>query len=165
MKKMLVARACCDPAKDRVLHQILARCGTYYHAADLFYQELWKQRLAGMGFSVRSSERLPHHPVWDIRLRGNLAVQAYLLLSKPVPARLTGAKELMLKQLEAEIRQIARELGPPIRSDGLVVVRTGTYLRVGFIWPLGKPGLWLKPDKQPDAFSFLIRPWLHKNRN
>ncbi len=165
MKKPVIARACFQPAKETVLKRILRRCGAYYHSADLFYQELWKQRLANIGFCVLSIERLPYHPVWAIRLRGTLAAQAYLLLSKPVSAKLANSDELMLKQLKAEIRQIAIELGAPIKSDCYGVVRTGTYLRVSFIWPLGKPGLWLKPDEKPDAFSFLIRPWLRKNRN
>ena len=51
------------------LKKVLRRCGAYYHSADLFYQELWKQRLANIGFYVLSVERLPYHPVWAIRLR------------------------------------------------------------------------------------------------
>jgi hypothetical protein len=45
------------------------------------------------------------------------------------------------------------------------VARKGAYLRVTFIWPLGKPGRWVKPEKKAEAFSFLIRPWLRRNRN
>jgi hypothetical protein len=165
MKKPLISAACWKPAKDTLLSKILRRCGAYYHSADLFYQELWKQRLANIGLRVLSVERLPYHPVWELRLCGTLAAQTYLLLSRPVPAPVASSKDPLSKQLESEIHQIAKELGPAIRKDCLSVVRSGSYFRVSFIWPLGKPGCWLKQDKKPEAFSFLIRPWLRKNRN
>ena len=148
-----------------MLKKVLRRCGAYYHSADLFYQELWKQRLVNIGMRVLSVERLPYHPVWYLRLCGSLRPQTYLLVSKPVPAKLVWAEDLLSKQLESEIHDMARDMGPPIRRDCLSVLRTGNYFRVSFIWPLGQPGLWLKPEKKPEAFSFLIRPWLRKNRN
>jgi len=71
----------------------------------------------------------------------------------------------VLKQFELEIRQIAKDLGAPIPRDSLQVDRKGAYFRAIFLWPLGKPGCWVKPRKKAEAFSFLIRPWLRRNRN
>ena len=68
-------------------------------------------------------------------------------------------------KLLTEIQEIASELGPPIKTDCVSVARTGAYFHVSFIWPVGKPGLLLKKEKKPEAFSFLIRPWLRRNRN
>ncbi len=47
---------CLKHIKDGLLQKILHRCGAYYHSADLFYQELWKQRLAQIGMWVLSVE-------------------------------------------------------------------------------------------------------------
>ena len=165
MRNPLISSACWKPVKDKLLIKILRRCGAYYHSADLFYQELWMQRLANLGLRVISLERLPYHPVWDVRLRGSLSAQIYLLVSKPSPPKLAESKDPLCKQLESEIHQMAKEMGLPIKKDCLTVIRTGPYFRASFVWPKGKPGLWLKQDKKPEAFSFLIRPWLRKNRN
>lgn len=151
--------------RDVMLENLLRKCGSYYHRADLFYQELWKQRLIHMGFRVISVEKLDLHDVWDIRLRGSLTAQAYLLVSKPISKQVSGHSDLMARQLRTEIRSIAADLGCPIRADCIQVVRTGALLRASFIWPVGRPGLLLKARKKPEAFSFLIRPWLRKRRN
>jgi hypothetical protein len=163
MKKFLIS----SPywTMDTFLKNILHRCGAYYHSADLFYQELWKQRLVGIGFRVLSVEKLPYHHVWDIRACGGLSAQTYLLVSKPVPAKLAWSEDPLPKQLESEIHQIAKDLGLAVRKDCLNVVRTGRYFRASFIWPMGKPGRLLKQEKKTEAFSFLIRPWLRRNRN
>src|ERR1700687_5147408 len=105
---------CIQLIKDTLLRRILRRCGAYYHSADLFYQELWEQRLAQIGLRVLRVQKLPYHQVWDIRLRGTLSAQAYLLLSKPVPRQLVGSQELIPRQLRSEIQEIAKDLGPPI---------------------------------------------------
>jgi len=152
-------------AKDHFLQRILCRCGAYYHPGDLFYQELWKQRLSQIGFRVLSVEKLWLHEVWDIRLCGNLTVQTYLLISQPAAKQDLYATEPLLKPIRAEIQRLARELGPPIKSDCLNVVRSGAYFRVTFIWPVGRPGRLLKKEKKAEAFSFLIRAWVRRNRN
>ncbi len=164
MRRPLISEGCLKLARDPFLNKILRRCGTYFHAADLFYQELWRQRLANMGFRVVSVNKLPYHHVWDIRLFGTLTAQLYLL-GRPVPAKWALDPDLLPKQLKSEMRRLAREMGPPIPSDCLSVVKSGAYFRVNFIWPPGQPGKWLKQEKPAEAFSFLIRPWLRKNRN
>ncbi len=150
---------------DKLLKRILQRCGAYYHSADLFYHELWKQRLANIGFRVLSIEKFPYHHVWRIRVCGSLSAQTYLLVSKPVPKKLVWSEDRLTKQLESELQRIANDLGPPIKKDCLGVSRTGQYFRLSFIWPKGKAGCLLKKEKRPEAFSFLIRPWLRRNRN
>jgi len=165
MKKPVILSACRQPAKDSLLNKILRRCGAYFHSADLFYQELWKQRLVNIGFRVLLVEKLNLHHLWQIRLCGGLVAQTYLLVSKPIPKRYLGTKDILLKQLRSEIQEIASELGPPIKTDCVSVARTGAYFHVSFIWPVGRPGLLLKKEKKPEAFSFLIRPWLRRNRN
>jgi hypothetical protein len=165
MKRPVISTLCWEPVKDTFLQKILRRCGAYYHSADLFYQELWKQRLVHIGFRVLSVEKLPYHHLWDIRLCGSLTAQTYLLVSKPVLKRYAGTKELLLHQLRSEIQQIAKDMGPPIKTDCVGVSRSGAYFRASFIWPVGRPGLLFKKEKKAEAFSFLIRPWLRKNRN
>jgi len=87
------------------------------------------------------------------------------LITNPLAKRPLWTKHLLLKQFELEIRQIAQELGAAIPRNSIQVDRKGAYFRAIFIWPLGKPGCWVKPEKKAEAFSFLIRPWLRKNRN
>jgi hypothetical protein len=165
MKKPWVSIDGWKPARDHQLERILRRCGAYYHSAEFFYHELWKQRLLNIGFRVLRIEKLPYHNVWDVKVCGNLAAQTYLLITKPVPAKLAWANDPLPKLFQAEIGRIAKELGCPIKRDCISVARTGVYFRAGFIWPLGKPGSLLKQEKKIDALSFLIRPWLRKNRN
>jgi hypothetical protein len=154
-----------QPVNDAFLQKILRRCGAYYHSAAFFYQELWRDHLRQIGFRVLSIEKLPYHEVWDIRVCIKLCSQIYLLVSKLPPKQISKTKEPLVKQFQKEIQAIAGDLGPPIRNDCITVVRTGAYLRASFIWPKGRPGRLLKKEKRPEAFSFLIRPWLRRNRN
>jgi hypothetical protein len=165
MKKPFIPTACWKPKQDRMLLRVLRLCGIYYHSGDFFYQELWRDRLRSIGFRIVYVEKCFIHHVWDIRLCCTLTAQAYLLVSKPVAQRSWSEKDVLVKQLLSEIKLIAKDLGAPIKSDCLSVGRNGAYFRACFIWPLGKPGRLLKKDKKPDAFGFLIRPWLKKNRN
>jgi hypothetical protein len=163
--KPVVSPTILQPANDTFLQKILRRCGAYYHPADLFYQELLRDRLRQIGFRVLLIEKLPYHEVWDVRVCVKLASQVYLLASKPPPKRIGKTEEMLVKQFQKEIQAFALDLGPPIRNDSITVVRTGAYLRASFIWPEGKPGRLLKKEKPAEAFSFLIRPWVRRNRN
>ncbi len=165
MKLVLKAALFSQPPRDKLLERILRRCGAYYHSSDLFYHELWRDRLREIGFYVISVERMPHHPVWEIRLRGSLTAQTYLLVTKRVPQAHACADDLLVPQLKSEIRQIAKDLGKTIKSDCVGVTRNGAYFRVSFLWPLGRPGLLLNREKRAEPFSFLIRPWLRRSRN
>ena len=86
-------------------------------------------------------------------------------MTRPVPKRYLGSKDLLLKQFRLELQALACDMGPPIKTDHINVARQGAYLDAGFIWPMGKPGLLLKKEKKTEAFSFLIKPWLRRNRN
>jgi hypothetical protein len=147
------------------LQIILQQCGAYYLSGDWFYHQLWYQRLSQIGFRVISIQKMPYHELWDIRLYGTLTSQSYLLLTKPVPKSQFSTKDQLLKQFQFEIQQIAKDLGEPIRQDCIQVARKGAYFRAILVWPLGKPGRWVKPEKRAEAFSFLIRSWLRRNRN
>ena len=151
--------------KRKSLQAILQQCGAYYQSGDLFYQRLWYQRLSQIGFRVISVQKTPHHELWDMRAYGTLTSESYLLLTKPVTKPHLFTKDLLVKQFQSEIQQIAKDLGQPLRRDCIQVDRKGAYFRVFFIWHLGKVGRWVKPEKQAEAFSFLIRPWLRRNRN
>jgi hypothetical protein len=96
---------------------------------------------------------------------GTLTAQSYLLLTIPVSKPFHCVKDIVLKQLQAEIQRVAKDFGANIQRDCLHVGRKGAYFRITFLWPLGKPGRWVKPEKKADAFSFLIRTWLRRNRN
>ncbi len=165
MKLVLKAALFSQPPRDKLLERIMCRCGAYYHSADMFYQELWRDRLSEIGFYVISVERMPHHPVWEIRLRGSLAAQTYLLVTRPVPKAHALADDLLVPQLKDEIRQIAQRLGKPIKPDCVGVSRTGAFFRVSFLWPLGRPGVLVRQEKRAEPFSFLVRPWLRRCRN
>ncbi len=139
--------------------------GKYYHACDFFYHELWRDRLRLLGFRVVLVERLPEHPVWRIRLRGNLTAQAHLLLSKPMTSVRAASKDPLLAQLKAEVREIAADLGRPMKSDEVEVLREGAYFLLAFIWSPGRPGLLLPKSKKISPFSLLVRPLLRRARN
>ena len=145
--------------------RILCRCGAYYRSGDLFYQELWHQGLCQIGFRIISVTKLPYHQLWDIRMYGTLRAESYLLLSRPVAKSHLLTKDMLLKQLQGEIQQMAKDLGASIRRDCIHVGRKGAHFRITFIWPLGKPGRWVKPEKNAEAFSFLMQRWLRRNRN
>ncbi len=165
MKPTLKADVSSEPPRDKLLERILRRCGAYYHSGDFFYHELWRDSLREIGFYVISVERFPYHPVWEVRLRGSLAAQTHLLVTRPVPKRDLDAENLLIRQLKGEVRQIGKDLGVPIKPDCVGVSRTGAFFRVSFVWPRGRPGLLLKQEKRTEPFSFLIRPWLRRSRN
>jgi hypothetical protein len=165
MKTPVISSALCRTIRDTLLEKILRQCGAYYQSGDLFYQRLWHQRLSLIGFRVVSVEKLPYHHIWDIRCYLTLTGQSYLLLSIPVSKPFLCAKDIVLKQLGAEIQRIAKDLGAKIRRDCIHVNRKGAYIRITFIWPVGQAGRWVKPEKKAEAFSLLIRPWLRRNRN
>ena len=145
--------------------RILLRCGRYYQSGALFYQRLWQEHLTQIGFRVISVHKLAYHHLWDIRLYGTLTLQSYLLLTKPLTEPNGSFGDLLAKQFLREIQAISQDMGARIRRDCIHVARSGAHFRVSFIWPLGKPGRWVKPEKKAEAFSFLIRPWLGRNRN
>jgi hypothetical protein len=151
--------------EDRLVKRVLLRCGRYYQGAELFYQRLWKQHFNQLGFRVILVEKYEYHHLWRIRLRGSLTTQSYLLLSKSVSPKFWHAPDVQEKQLAAEVRRIAEEMGLPIKRDCLSVSRTGAYFQVSFLWPKGRPGLLLRSEAKPEAFRFLIRPWLRLIRN
>src|SRR5215472_15208729 len=109
-ERALHSRSLLQSSENKLLEKILRRCGVYYHSADLFYHEPWKQHLTHLGFRVLKVERLPSHPVWSIRLVGNLTTQTYLLVSKPYPAKLSLTQDVVCQQLGSEIQRIAKEL-------------------------------------------------------
>lgn len=122
--------------------------------------------MIAIGFRVLLVQKLSMHEVWEIRVCANLAAQTYLLISKPVPKKDIWSADPMRKQLQSEIHQIAKDLGLPIQRDCITVARSGgAYFTIAFIWQRGRPGMLLKKAKKPQAFSFLIRPWLRRNRN
>jgi len=149
----------------RLLKRVLLECGSYYQSADLFYQRQWRQRLHQIGFRVISVKKMDAHHLWDIRLVCNLNAQSYLLLSKPVPNKLLAAKDLLERQVKAEVLLMAQDLGFAIKRDEITVLRKGAYLRVSFLWPKGRAGSLLKKEKKVEAFPFLIRRWLRCVRN
>ena len=128
-------------------------------------KRLWYQRLRQIGLRVISVQKLPYHGLWDIRVYSTLTAQSYLLLSIADPKAFLCVEEVVLKQLCTEIQRIAKDFGAKIQRDCIHVGRKGAYLRITFIWRLGKPGRWVKQEKKAEVFSFLIRPWLHRNRN
>ena len=150
---------------ERTLQAIMVKYGKYYVGPDLFYQRLWRDRLREIGFVVTHLEKLDAHHVWQIRLRGTLTAQTNLLMSKPAGEKTLASEEPLTRQLELEIRRIAKEMGSPMQSDHLNIARTGKLFEVSFIWPPGKPGRLLRKEKKPDAFSFHIRSWLRRNPN
>jgi hypothetical protein len=145
MKSLRLPSVCLQPVKDSSLQRILRRCGAYYHCPNLFYQELWKQRLVQIGFRVLSIEKLPYHDVWDVRVCMKLSSQTFLLLSKAVAIQHALSTELLIKQLRSEIRQIGKDLGAAIKKDCITVVRSGAYFRASFIWLRGTPGVCAYP--------------------
>lgn len=165
MKRLLIPVILCHPLRDALLEKILRRCGVYYQSGDFFYQRLWHQCLTCIGLRVISVTKSELHQIWDIKCYMTLAAQSYLLMTIPVSKPFLCAQDIVLKQLCAEIQRIAKDLGAKIRRDCIHVGRKSAYLRITFIWPHGKPGRWVKPEKKTEAFSRLIRPWLRRNRN
>src|SRR2546425_5739672 len=129
-------------ANKMQIKKFLARYGRYRTTGDLFHHRQLGQRLAEIGFRVMTIERLATHPVWQIRLKGNLTAQANLLLGQASSDRFDPqSRYWMERQLKRRIQKILNTLGNPIRSDEIVVVRSGAYFQVAFVWPKGTPGV------------------------
>ena len=129
---------------------------------------LFRSRLTEIGFKVLSVERLNSHPLWRIRLKGSLQVQAHLLISQSAALfDLSKSHGLLERQLAKYIQRILKQLGQPIRKDEIVVVRSKAYVHVAFVWPLGTPGVVgrLPKDIHPFQVSLILRHWLREQRN
>jgi len=150
---------------DQLLNRILRSCGTYYQPRNLFFHHVWRERLVETGLRVLSVEKFEVHEVWLIRMVLTLSAQAFLLFNRPIPEKLAGSKDVLSKQLELELRTIAKGLGLPIERGCVCVVRSGKYLRASFIWPCGKPGRLIHQPKKAHHFSLSIQPWLRKTKN
>jgi hypothetical protein len=164
-KKNFKSPAPSQPPRDKLVEKVMLKAGAYFHPADFFYHELWRDHLREIGFRVISVERLRHHPLWRIRLRATLAAQTFLLITRPMPKKNACATDPQVAQLKSEIQRLAKEMGKAIKSDCIGVCREGAYFRVAFLWPMGREGLLLKKEKSAAPFSFLIQPWLRRTRN
>jgi hypothetical protein len=150
---------------DRELSRVMIQAGKYYRSSDLFYQRLWRERMRHLGFHVIFVEKAFAHHLWVLRLRGTLQAQCHLLVSKPPAKKKPTNVEPFETELGAEIQRIAMEMGPRVPAAHLETVRSGAYFTIAFIWPCGQPGKLLSQPKKPQAFSFLIRPWLRRIKN
>jgi len=134
----------------------------------MFYHRQLRERLTEIGFKVHSIERLDSHPLWRIRLKGSLKVQAHLLVSQPTGLfDLSKPHGLLEQQLTKYIQRILKQLGRAAKKDEIVVVRSGTYVHVAFVWPLGRTGVVGRAPKDyhPFRVSLILRRWLREQRN
>jgi hypothetical protein len=150
---------------DSELKRVLLKSGRYSRSAAFFYHELWREHFRQIGFVVIKVEKLEQHDLWVIRLRITSPAQLQLLLSSPPARSLNAGTDPIEHRLRIIVRAFASRLGTAIRNDYLSVSRTGHYCTIAFLWPHGKAGCLLRKEKRPSAFSFLIRPWLKRNRN
>jgi hypothetical protein len=150
------------------IRKFFASHGRYRAPTGTFYHRQLRDRLTEIGFKVLSVERVDSHPLWRIRLKGSLKVQAHLLISQPAGLfDLSKTDGLLERQLTKYIQRILKQLGQPARRDEIVVVRSGTYVNVAFVWPLGTPGIVGRSPKEIHAFqvSLILRRWLRRQRN
>jgi hypothetical protein len=154
--------------EDASIRKFFARHGRYRAPTGTFYHRQLRERLTEIGFKVLSIERLDSHPLWRIRLKGSLGVQAHLLISQPAGLfDLSKSHGLLERQLTKYIQRILKQLGQPVRKDEVVVVRSGVYVHVAFVWPLGTPGVVARSRKEihPFQVSLILRRWLREKRN
>lgn len=115
------------------LKQFLAKYGKFREAEQFFYHYRLNERLTGLGLRVISIERLDTHPVWNIRLRGNLEAQTNLLLGKSYKGKRPaswGSGEVIEQRLKAQMQSILKSLGQAVKADDLNVVRYGGYFQI-----------------------------------
>ncbi len=152
------------------LKQFLAKYGRHVEPGRLFYHLRLQERLTALGFRVISIEHLDTHPVWNIRIRGNLEAQTNLLLGKSYKGKRPaswGSGEVIEQRLKGEMQSILKSLGKAVKADELNVVRYGGYFQIVFVWPLGQPGKWFPPPKRPHPLqlSTVMQGWIKEQRN
>jgi hypothetical protein len=154
--------------EDVSIRKFFARFGRFRAPSGTFYHRQLRDRLTEIGFQVLSVERVDSHPLWRIRLKASLKVQAHLLISQPAGLfDLSKSHGLLERQLTKYIHRILNQLGQPVRKDEIVVVRSGAYVHVAFVWPLGTPGVVGRAPKEHHPFqvSLVLRRWLREQRN
>lgn len=127
-----------------------------------FHRELWR-RIEEMDFLVTSIEKQKTHNAWEIRCKGGVAAEAFLLIN-------SGRKSLKRKGLIEElfsfqIRKCLKALGKAIRKDEIVVVRSKCYFHITLIWKKGHPGRLAHNPRKSDVLSVQLKPWLLSVRN
>lgn len=116
-----------------------------------------------MGFQVTSIEKTKSHNAWEIRCKGGVAAEAFLLINA---IRKMSKKNGRIEELFSfQIRRCLKSLGKPIKKDAIVVVRSKCYFHVSFIWSKGKPGRLARNPRKADVLSVQLQPWLKAGRN
>jgi hypothetical protein len=156
--------------KQLGLKQFLVRYDRYYESGQYFYHHRLQERLADLGLRVISIERFEAHPVWEIKVRGNLDAQTKLLVGKSYAGKRPacwGSGKLVEARLKEELRSILKQLGPGVKAEEINVVRSGSRFQCVFVWPLGTAGIWRPrpPHAHPLQVSVIVQRWLKGQRN
>lgn len=143
-------------ANQTSLIRFLLKHGRYYQPARYFYHRQLGLRLHGMGLKVLSIQRLSTHPVWQIRLKQVHYRWDFLWTFR-----------LLKPKLKVQIRQALKDLARGIKAPEIVVVSSGVYIQIAFVWPRGQPGIWRPPQRCPcsAATSLEFRDRLRQYQN
>jgi hypothetical protein len=150
-----------DPATER----FFLRHGRYHLPARHFYHRLLADQLAAIGLEVTWVERFDPHCVWQVKIRLTARAQLHLLLG--VPCAKPFANRLLERQLRVYLCQALQEWGPKLPLSEVVTVKSGSYVRICFIWKRGRRGRWKPPQSERDRWrvSLVLRRWLQAQAN
>ncbi len=150
-----------DPATER----FFLRYGRYHVPARYFYHHLLAERLATIGLEVCWVERFDPHAVWQIRVRLSARAQLHLLLA--VPCARPFAPRLLERQLRVYLSPVLGEWGPELPMSEITAVKSGSYVRLAFIWKPGRTGRWkpVRLKRDPWHVSLVLRRWLQGQAN
>jgi len=84
---------------DASIRKFFAHYGRYRAPTGTFYHRQLRDRLAEIGFKVLSVERVDSHPLWRIRLKGSLKVQAGWLKIKPATTQGSDGRDDKMRML------------------------------------------------------------------
>lgn len=73
--------------------------------------------------------------------------------------------DTITRLLALELRRALASLGPRVAADAIVVGGSGWHFRAGFVWPVGQPGTWLKPNPRHPAPCPLLSRLFQTMRN
>lgn len=100
----------------------VVRLSYYLPRHSYWHYCLWAG-MTRLDFKVLYVAKLPHHHVWDLRLRTSAKIS-----------------DKAVRRLRRELRKLCAMHGPSIKARELSIVRNGSLLELAFIWPMGEAG-------------------------
>lgn len=140
-----------------------------------FYHRQLALAMSTIGVRVHSVRKEERDHIWWLRMAVMVDARRYFssrygvaFVRSVAEAAKHGHRDdnnTIIRLLALELRRALGTLGPRVAADAIMVGGTGCRFSAGFVWPVGQPGVWLKPNPRHPAPCPLLQRLLQATRN